>query len=124
MRSNVGLKIEFFLFFPQNLVWHVGTSWHHKYLNARGQRSVFSFEIDHPLICITIDVPVIGNFQAIPPLEVRPSWKKLIFLESSLKELSTLGISFSYEELEISTNFYSVFMVKHTTEQWLQTIGQ
>ena len=109
MRSNFGFRIKFFHFFPQNFVWHVATSWHHKYLNARGQRSVVSFEIHHPPIFITIDVLVIAHFQAIPPLELRLPWKKFKVLESSLKELSTLGILCSYEEVEISINFLPSF---------------
>ena len=47
-RSNFGLEIEYFHFFPKNLVRHVRKLRHHKDFGIRGWGLIFSFEIDHP----------------------------------------------------------------------------
>ena len=70
--------------------------------------SVFSSQIVHPPISIQMPLllPYFSNFSGYPSSEIRAFLgKKIIFLKFSLKGLSTLLISFSFEELEFSTIF-------------------
>ena len=70
--------------------------------------SVFCSKIVHPPICIQtpLSLPYLSNFSGHPSSEIRAFLgKKVIFLKSSLKGLSTLLISFSFKELEFSTIF-------------------
>ena len=69
--------------------------------------SVLSSQIVHPPICIEMPLllPYFSNFPAIILRKLGPSWEKIILLKSSLERLSTLLISFSFEELEFSTIF-------------------
>ena len=72
--------------------------------------SVFSSQTVRPPPDLHTDAPVIALplkfFRLSLSSEIRASLgKKFIFLKSSLKGLSTLLISFSFEELEFSTIF-------------------
>ena len=112
MMSSFGLKVECLSFFPQSLVWHLGTeSRHNKNFDTRDRCQYSLRKLSPPPpppICIQMPLllPYFYNFSSYPSSEVRAFLeKKFIFLKSSLKGLLTLLISFSFEKLEFSTIF-------------------